>query len=125
MMDIVRANNNGVPLAEDVLMVAEWIDAKRPVAVKDCFTVAPIPFPIDMHISGLATDNAATRASIESEMRVMFLEESYPGATIYRSWVDSAITNAMGEAHHELQFETVMRRLPGICRFWVDNLCRF
>lgn len=113
MMDIVRENNNGVPLAEDVLTVAEWIDAKRPVAVKDCFTVAPIPFPIDMHISGLATDDAATRASVEAEMRDMFLEQSYPGATIYRSWVDSAITNAMGEAHHELQYETVVAPTPG------------
>jgi uncharacterized phage protein gp47/JayE len=113
MMDIVRVNNNGVPLAEDVLMVSEWIDAKRPVAVKDCFTLAPIPFPIDMHISGLATDNAATRASIEDEMRTMFLEQAYPGATIYRSWVDSAITNAMGEAHHELQYETVAAPTPG------------
>jgi uncharacterized phage protein gp47/JayE len=113
MMDIVRANNNGVPLDEDVLRVAEWIDAKRPVAVKDCFTLAPIPFPIDMHISGLTVDNASTRAAIETDMREMFLEQSYPGATIYRSWVDAAITDALGEAHHELQFETVTAPTPG------------
>jgi uncharacterized phage protein gp47/JayE len=113
MMDIIRADNNGVPWAEDVLRVAEWIDAKRPVAVKDCFTVAPIPFPINMHISGLATDNAATRAAIETALREMFLQESYPGATIYRSWVDSAITNAMGESHHELDFQTTIAPTPG------------
>jgi uncharacterized phage protein gp47/JayE len=113
MMDILRASSNGVPTAEDVLRVAAWIDSKRPVAVKDCFTVAPIPFPLNMHVTALATDNSATRAGIESELREMFLNESYPGATIYRSWVDGAITNAMGEAHHELQYITMTAPTPG------------
>jgi uncharacterized phage protein gp47/JayE len=113
MMDDLRADNNGIPLAEDVVAVEAYIDSKRPVAVKDIYVVAPIPFPINLAINSLVTDNGSTRAAIEESLRQMFFDRAVPGGTVYRSWVDSAISDAVGEDHHELTYTTTTAPSPG------------
>jgi uncharacterized phage protein gp47/JayE len=113
MMDVLRADNNGIPLADDVQAVADYLNSKRPVAVKDIFVVAPIPFPIVMNISELVEDTGSVRASIEETLQDMFLEKSIPGGTLYRSWVDAAISEAIGENHHELVYNTTAAPTPG------------
>ena len=65
MMDDLRASNAGIPTAEDVLAVSTWMDTVRPVAVKDTFIVAPIPFPINLSLSNITPDSSSMRAAVE------------------------------------------------------------
>ena len=111
MMDDLRIN--GLPTQNDVDTVAAYIDTKRPVAVKDFFCVAPLPYPLNFYISDLSDDTEDVRASIEQNLKAMFFEKAYPGSTFYRSWADEAISNAIGEAFHELTFVTTFMPAPG------------
>jgi hypothetical protein len=43
---------------------------------------------------------------------MLFLRAA-PGQTIYRSWVDEAISEAIGERSHELTFTTTAMPAPG------------
>jgi uncharacterized phage protein gp47/JayE len=113
MMDDLRADNGGIPLAQDVVAVEAYLDTVRPVAVKDVFVAAPIAFPITLGISALVVDSAATREAIELSLRDMFFEKAIPGGTIYESWVESAIADAVGVDHFELSFVTTPMPTPG------------
>ena len=113
MMDELRADNEGIPLAEDVMAVEAYLDTKRPVAVKDFFVAAPIPYPINMHIDQLVVDSTPTREAIELSLRDMLFEKAIPGGTIYESWTEGAISDALGVDHFELQFNTTPMPTPG------------
>jgi uncharacterized phage protein gp47/JayE len=113
MMDELRKDSHGIPLAEDVERLKTYVDSKRPVAVKDFFLQAPIPFPINLTIRQLVDDSQSTRAAIEQSLSDMLFERAAPGAPIYRSWVGSAISEAIGEDHHELDFVTQTMPTPG------------
>jgi uncharacterized phage protein gp47/JayE len=115
MCDFLRADNNqGFPLAEDVERVSDYLDTVRPVAVKDTFVLAPIPYPISMRVQQLVVDNATTRQSIEESLRAMLFEKAFPGGTIYKSWVEAAIADAVGVDHFELvAFESTPMPSPG------------
>jgi uncharacterized phage protein gp47/JayE len=104
MMDILRADNYGIPTAEDVLAVAQWIDKVRPVAVKDIFVVAPIPYPINFTLRSVVPDTTAIRAGIESSVRHMFLTQAIPGETLHRSSLDEALSQVVGLNTYELTF---------------------
>lgn len=110
MMDDLRANDNtsvdGFPLPEDVAIVESYLNSKRPVAVKDFFVEAPIPQPINMTISGLVNDTSAVRSAIRQNLHDMLDERAEPGQKVFRSWVDEAISQAVGEDSHELTFST-------------------
>jgi uncharacterized phage protein gp47/JayE len=111
MMDDLRPG--GLPNDQDVATVQAYIDTKRPVAVKDCFVVAPLPYPLNFYIADLSPDTDATRASIQDNLEAMFFDKAAPGQTIYRSWIDAAISDAIGEAHHELIYTTTAMPAPG------------
>ena len=113
MMDDLRADNNGFPLQEDVDTVAAYLDTVRPVAVKDIFVVAPIPFAINLTINQLVVDNAATREAIELSLTDMLFAKAVPGGTIYSSWVEAAISDSLGVDHFELVFTTTSMPSPG------------
>jgi uncharacterized phage protein gp47/JayE len=113
MMDDLRSDNHGIPLAEDVAMVEAYLDTKRPVAVKDFFVVAPIPFPVNLYIYSLVTDSNSTRNAIEASMNAMLMDKSSPGGTIYASWVEAAIGDSIGVDHFELTFLTLPMPSPG------------
>jgi uncharacterized phage protein gp47/JayE len=113
MMDDLRADNKGIPLASDVQIVADFLDTVRPVTVKDFFCVAPIPFPIDCYITSLVVDTPSVRAAIEVSLQKTFLARAIPGQTWYRAWSDEAIASAVGEDHHELIFATKVMPSPG------------
>ncbi|MHC2534226.1 baseplate J/gp47 family protein [Bradyrhizobium diazoefficiens] len=117
MMDGLRADDRGIPAPGDVLAVRNYLDTKRPVAVKDMFVEAPIPFFYDLTISALDDDDEVTRAAIEASIKDMEMRRSKPGQTMYRSWVDEAISNAVGEDHHELTFTTTPMPEPGYMPF--------
>jgi uncharacterized phage protein gp47/JayE len=96
MMDDLRAENGGFPWPQDVTNVDNYLNTVRPVAVKDFFTVAPIPFPINVHITDLDTDTSAVRNAITSSLVDQFLARSAPAQTWFRAWTDEAIINAPG-----------------------------
>lgn len=113
MMDDLRAAADGFPVPDDIDTVTDYLDTVRPVTTKDFFVVAPIPQPLSMTISGLDEDDAATRAAIEQSIRDMLEDKAEPGQTIYRSWVDEAVSRATGEEHHELTFTTATMASAG------------
>ncbi|WP_375362030.1 baseplate J/gp47 family protein [Bradyrhizobium japonicum] len=117
MMDDLRADDRGLPTPDDVLVVRNYLETKRPVAVKDMFVEAPIPFFYDLTISALDNDDEATRAAIQASIKDMEMRRSKPGQTMYRSWVDEAISTAVGEDHHELAFVTAPMPEPGYMPF--------
>lgn len=106
MCDDLRAtDNDGFPLQVDVDRVAQYLDDARPVTVKDLFVEAPLRFPIDLTIRNLYTDSTATRAAIEQSVRDMLYDKGAPGQEIYFSWVDEAISQAVGVDHYDLFFQ--------------------
>jgi uncharacterized phage protein gp47/JayE len=106
MMDELRATSGGFPNAGDVAAVAEYLEAKRPVTVRDLFVVAPIPEPIDFTLEQLDSDDAGTRFNIEAAVAVMLHDRArpafalngvrQPAQTIHREWVSAAISSAAG-----------------------------
>lgn len=113
MMDDLRADNDGFPNEDDVAALAAYLDTVRPVAVKDFFVEAPIPYPLDMIITGLVIDSETVRADIALALEEMLVERVAPGMTVYRSWVDEAISGVVREQHHELVFTTTPMAAPG------------
>ena len=113
MMDDLRISNDGYPLQQDIDDVMEYLDLKRPVAVKDSFVEAPIPYVYNITITNLDNDTSAVRARIEASIRDMEYDRVSPGQTLYRSWVDEAISAAVDETSHELIFLTLVMPGPG------------
>jgi uncharacterized phage protein gp47/JayE len=113
LMDDLYPDNHGLPQPADIQTVANHIDDKRPVTVMDCYVVAPVLFFYDIEIHNLTVDDDSVRARIETSIKSMEFKRSKPGQTMYRSWVDEAISQAVGEETHELIFETVVMPAPG------------
>jgi uncharacterized phage protein gp47/JayE len=102
MMDELRAGNGGFPLQGDIDTVTAYLNTVRPVTVKDLFVVSPIPYPINVHITELDSDTAATRAAITESLLVEFLQRTMPGQYWYRAWLDEGIINATGVNSYDL-----------------------
>ena len=113
MMDDLRSDNEGYPLQEDAYAVLGYLEQKRPVAIKDSFAEIPIPFPYSLTITDLDDDTEAVRARIVTAIKDMEYQRIFPGQTLYRSWLDEAISSAVGEASHELIFTTIPMPGPG------------
>lgn len=113
LMDDLRADNYGLPTAADLETVRIYIDSVRPVTVKDCFVMAPILHFYSITISQLDNDTPEVRARIEQSIKDMEYERSKPGQTMYRSWVEEAVSRAVGEVSHELEFETTVMEAAG------------
>jgi uncharacterized phage protein gp47/JayE len=96
MMDDLRADNNGFPLEEDIILVEDYVNLKRPVSVKDCFVVGPIPQPINFNLKNLVPDNEAIRAEIIVSIEDMLMSYAAPGQTIFAAWKYTAVMNVPG-----------------------------
>jgi uncharacterized phage protein gp47/JayE len=96
MMDHLRADEDGFPRQVDVDRVINYLDAERPVAVKDLFVVAPLRQPINVNIARLEPDTPAVRAGIGDSLREMLMERAEPGGTLYAAWKNYAIMSAPG-----------------------------
>ena len=112
MMDELRAANNGFPLPGDIANVKAYMDTVRPVAVKDFFVEGPIPYPVNLRISYLDYDDAATRGAIEQSLINTFFFRATPGQYWYRSWSDEGIANAPGVNAYDLVANDVA--MPGL-----------
>jgi uncharacterized phage protein gp47/JayE len=113
MMDELRAANGGFPLPEDIAAVEAYINTVRPVAVKDFFVAGPIPYPINLRIGYLDSDDAATRAAIEQSLLNVFRVRAVPGQLWYRSWSDEGIANAAGVNAYDLVANDSPMPAPG------------
>ena len=103
MMDDLRAPT-GFPTPQDVQNVTLALDQVRPVAVKDFFVEAPVAYPIDLTISNLVVDNAGTEQAINDSVAAMLHDKAIPGGTVYRSWIDEAISGTANVDHYDLTF---------------------
>lgn len=110
MMDDLRADPDpdidGFPLPQDVAAVQAYLDTVRPVAVKDIFVEAPIPFDVDFTITMLEDSSTATQGAINASVKQMLKERAVPGQQIWKSWITEAVSQAIGEDHHENNFVT-------------------
>jgi uncharacterized phage protein gp47/JayE len=106
MCDELRADRDGFPAAFDVQTVTDYLNTVRPVAVKDVFVVAPLPYRVDVHIVGLSPDTESVRAGIEQSLKDMLLRLAKPGQTIYAAWKYHAIMEAPGVESFDLRFTT-------------------
>jgi uncharacterized phage protein gp47/JayE len=112
LMDDTYPDNHGLPQPADIQTVFDYVNSKRPVTVIDCFVMAPILFFYDITIRNLTNDDPTVRARIEQSIADMEFARSKPGQTMFRSWVDEAISQAVGEETHELDFETTEMPAP-------------
>jgi uncharacterized phage protein gp47/JayE len=94
LMDDLRASDNGWPQPNDITAVADYIDKMRPVAVKDCYVVAPIKQFLNITIANLVPNTSEAQAEIEQSLENMLFVKASPGQTIFASWVSYAIMNA-------------------------------
>lgn len=94
VMDDLRADNDGIPTADDIQAVTDYINSKRPVTVKDFWVEAPIKQPITCVIADLNPDTPEVRAEIEASLRQMLLTAAAPGQTIFAAWKTFAIMSA-------------------------------
>ena len=113
MMDELRADNAGFPLPQDVTAVTAYLDTVRPVTVKDFWVEAPLPFLINLTVTGMNPDDASTQQNVEDSINSMLLEKALPGQTIYHGWVDGAINDTPGVNYYELEFTTTPMPAPG------------
>jgi len=119
MMDDLRAGNSppGMPTTADAVMVHDYIDPLRPVTVKDFFVQPPVPLYYNITISNLDQDTSDVRARILQSIQAMEFEKSGPGQTMYRTWVEEAIANAVGVNYFELTYTTTTMPDPGYMPF--------
>jgi uncharacterized phage protein gp47/JayE len=106
MADALRADVGGFPTEDDINVVRDYLDKKRPVAVKDFFVEAPVPEPIDFGLT-LVRDSTTARAQIAAAVSSMLREKSNPAhsedgkligpTTILASWVAEAINRVTND----------------------------
>lgn len=113
MMDDLREDFGGFPQEIDLVTVFDHVDPLRPVTVKNFYVVAPVAFPIDFTVTDLDPDTEATRAAIAVEVEAMLKAKAAPGQTIFRAWIDEAVSRALGEFSHELTFASTAMPSPG------------
>ncbi|HVG51532.1 MAG TPA: baseplate J/gp47 family protein [Xanthobacteraceae bacterium] len=114
LMDELRADDDGWPMPTDVQAVHDYINLKRPVAVKDTYVLAPIKQFIDVTVQNLVPDTVEAEAAVEASLRNMLLELAQPGQTIYVAWISYAIMNAPGVVSFNLVLPTEDYVMPSL-----------
>ena len=100
-----------IPTTQDLDIVAAYLETKRPSAAT-VYVLQASPHVIDITIAGLADDTLAIRAEILAELddefdaraRVVKPDEN---TSFSRSWIDEAISAAIGEDRHRLTVPAV------------------
>jgi len=106
MTDFLRADTGGFPIQDDINVVYDYLNRKRPVAVRDFQVQAPVPEPISFNLA-LVTDSLVARNQIATAVSAMLQQRAMPahqvngqlvpGTTIYASWVAEAINRVTNE----------------------------
>jgi uncharacterized phage protein gp47/JayE len=96
MMDSLRDDRDGFPVATDIERVADYLDKVRPVAIKDIFVEPPLRQSVNVEINRLTPDTPSIRLAIAANLRDMLRERAAPGQTIYAAWKNWAVMGAPG-----------------------------
>jgi uncharacterized phage protein gp47/JayE len=106
MTDALRADTGGFPTTEDIVVVRNYLDTVRPVAIRDFFVNAPVPEPIDFTLV-LLNDSLTLRNQVAISVDAMIKEKAKPahqvngelvaGTTIMASWVAEAINRVTND----------------------------
>jgi uncharacterized phage protein gp47/JayE len=123
MMDDLRAGTGGLPTTDDLTAIKAYIDARRPVTVKDFFLEAPIFEPVSFTIGNLDTDDSATRAAITANVAATIKDKAapafalngvpQPAQTIFAAWVSDAILQTPGVTSFDLTMSDHAMPNPG------------
>lgn len=89
-----------LPETEDVDLVQEYIDDRRPVTA-EVTVYAPIENSVDFEIN-LNPDTVAIRTAVTAELKDLFKRTSSPGTTTLLSQMNEAISIAEGEFDHTI-----------------------
>lgn len=89
-----------LPAPADLAIVAAHIEPLRPVCATPVI-FAPEALPVNFLIR-LNPDNGAIREAVAAELDDLFAREAQPGATLYLSRINEAISIAAGEFDHRL-----------------------
>jgi len=106
MVDALRPETGGFPTQEDVNVVRDYLDTKRPVAVRDFFVEAPVPEPINFGLT-LLNDSVELRNQVAASVDAMIKEKAmcahtingqlYAGTTILAAWVSEAVNRVTND----------------------------
>jgi uncharacterized phage protein gp47/JayE len=88
------------PTSSEIETVSDYIELKKPVTAKH-YVFSPTAYPVDFTIN-VTPDTEDVRAAVEEELSDVFEREGAPGALIYLSHLDEAISLAAGETNHNL-----------------------
>lgn len=97
---VMDGRANIIPLPADVTAVQAALNLLRPVTA-GVIVAAPIPVACDFNIH-LNPSTAAIRSAVTAAITDLIAREAIPGGTIYKSHIDQAIANAVGEVDHLL-----------------------
>lgn len=99
---------NGIPTDAQIAAVQRYVDdpVRRPVTAR-VFAVQLSLLPVPVQVQGLTPDTLDIRLSLEAELAAEFVDRGLPGkpgaaAIFAKSWLDEAISRAVGEDRHGL-----------------------
>lgn len=117
MCDALRADQQGIPTADDIEIVREHLDLVRPVAVRDFFVEAPVPEPIDFGLT-LGKDSIVLRNQVAVSCAAMIAEkaqpahhvngELVPATAIKAAWISEAINRVTDDFVLDMPEDHVM-----------------
>lgn len=97
---VMEGRDDIIPDVGDVAEVQAALDLLRPVTA-ELIVFAPTAVPVDIVIR-VAPDTGEVQSAISAELADFFSRDSEPGATLYRSRMQEAISLAAGEFNHDL-----------------------
>lgn len=97
----VRDNDGGsiIPDAGEVAAVFDYVDAKKPLDMRQLYVEAPIEQQVDMTIAVLP-NTVAVQTAVTKSLQELFKREAQLEGTIALSNIDEAISSAEGETSH-------------------------
>lgn len=90
-----------IPDAGEVQDVQDYIDARRPIAAKGLYVVAPTALPIDFDIQ-IDPPTVEVKSAITAALTDLIKREAVPGGVLLLSHINEAISTAFGEHDHTL-----------------------
>jgi uncharacterized phage protein gp47/JayE len=107
-VDVVITTQNGLPSAETLTTVQNYIDSVRPVTAKDCIVLAPTEKMMDVTVAvgiSSATTLDAVTAAIESSLNVWF-SALIPGQEAIVTQIGALISDTDGVLDYQISAPT-------------------
>lgn len=98
---VMDGRSNIIPTALDIANVQGHIDSVRPLDMRACYVLAPIPLSCDVTLS-VTPDTAAVRAAVTQEIKLLFLRSATVSKALPISKLEEAISTSIGEEDHDV-----------------------